>query len=68
MSNQPKPAGELVREVIERDGVVRNGLVRGLLNHRALARWIQSSSPTDTSFDALGAYQSLEVLGSARKR
>jgi hypothetical protein len=53
MSNQPKPAGELVREVIERDGVVRNGLARGLVNHRALARWIQNSSPSEASFDAL---------------
>jgi len=53
MSNQPKPAGELVREVIERDGVVRNGLARGLVNHRALARWIQNSSLTDASFDSL---------------
>jgi hypothetical protein len=53
MSNQPKPAGELVREVIERDGVIRNGLARGLVNHRALARWIQDSSPAEASFDAL---------------
>ena len=53
MSNQPKPAGEIVREAIERDGVIRNGLARGLVNHRALARWIQDSSPTEASFDAL---------------
>ena len=43
----------MVREAIERDGIVRNGLVRGLINHRALARSIQEGAESDTSFDAI---------------
>jgi hypothetical protein len=38
MPDKKQSAGELVRNVIERDGVIRNGLARGLVNHRALAR------------------------------
>ena len=53
MSGQPKSAGDLVREVIERDGVVRNGLARGLINHRALARSIQEGAGSEESFDAI---------------
>lgn len=69
MSSHPKPAGELVREVIERDGVVRNGLARGLVNHRALARWIQDSAPTDASFDALlGAIRRYPIQQSTAAR
>jgi len=52
MSGKAQSPGELVRKVIERDGVIRNGLARGLVNHRALARWIQSTSD-ETSFDAI---------------
>lgn len=69
MSNQTKSAGELVREAIERDGVVRNGLARGLVNHRALARWVQTSSPTEASFDAiLSAIRRYPIRESAAKR
>jgi aspartokinase len=53
VSVQPESAGELVRDAIERDGVVRNGLARGLINHRALARWIQENAGFDVSFDAV---------------
>jgi len=42
-----------VRETIERDGVVRHGLARGLINARALARSIQRANPRDTSFEAI---------------
>ena len=42
-----------MRSIIERDPVVRLGLARGLLNHRALARAIQAEAPIDVSFEAL---------------
>ena len=53
MSSDARSAGELVRRTIERDPVVRNGLIRGLVNHRALARTIQAEARGDASFDAL---------------
>jgi hypothetical protein len=53
MSNEAQSAGKLVRNTIERDPVVRFGLARGLVNHRALARAIQTAAPADVSFDAL---------------
>jgi len=53
MPNEAQSAGELVRNAIERDPVVRFGLARGLVNHRALARAIQAEAPADVSFDAL---------------
>lgn len=53
MPNEAQSAGELVRSTIERDPVVRFGLARGLVNHRALARAIQAEAPGDVSFDAL---------------
>jgi aspartokinase len=52
MPDRTQSPGELVRNAIERDGVVRNGLARGLVNHRALARWIQSTTE-GASFDAI---------------
>jgi len=42
----------LVREIIESDGVVRNGLARKLINERALARYIQMSTQ-EHSFEAI---------------
>ena len=53
MSNEAQSAGELVRSTIERDAVVRLGLARGLINHRALARSMQTETGTVVSFDAL---------------
>jgi len=53
MPSEAQPAGELVRNIIERDPVVRFGLARGLVNHRALARTIQAEALGDVSFDAL---------------
>jgi hypothetical protein len=53
MPTQAQSAGELVRNVVERDSVVRFGLARGLVNHRALARAIQAEAQTEVSFDAL---------------
>ena len=53
MPSEAQNAGDLVKNKIERDPVVRFGLARGLVNHRALAREIQSESHRDVSFDAL---------------
>ena len=53
MPVRPQTAGELVRDAIEHDAAVRLGLVRGLVNHRALARRIQAEARSDVSFDAL---------------
>ena len=53
MSNEAQSAGEIVRDAIERDPVIRFGLARGLVNHRALARVMQAEAHTDISFDAL---------------
>ena len=53
MPNEAQSAGEIVRDAIERDPVIRFGLARGLVNHRALARVIQAEAHTDVSFDAL---------------
>ena len=46
-------ASTLVRLTIERDGVVRNGLARGILNTRALARDIEMKANGSVSFDAI---------------
>ena len=53
MPGDAQHVGELVRKTIERDPVVRYGLIRGLVNHRALARMIQAEARSDASFDAL---------------
>lgn len=53
MSNPTRSISELVREVIERDGVIRNGLARGLINARALARYIQVAMREDASMEAI---------------
>ena len=53
MPKEVESAGGLVRRTIERDPVVRLGLIRGLVNHRALARAIQAEAHGDASFDAL---------------
>jgi len=44
-----------VREVIERDAVIRNGLARNLVNVRGLARLIQTTTREGTTFEALVA-------------
>lgn len=48
-------AADLVRDTIEGDPVVRNGLSRGLINMRALARQIQVSTRQGPSIEALVA-------------
>ena len=53
MGESPRTARDVVREFIERDGVIRNGLARGLVNVRALARYIQIATHENYSFEAL---------------
>ena len=53
MANSTRLASTLVRKTIERDGVVRHGLSRGLINAHALARSIQHANPKAASFDAI---------------
>ena len=53
MSEPSRTPAAWVRDAIERDGVVRHGLVRGLVNARALAREIQARAGAKVSFDAL---------------
>jgi predicted regulator of amino acid metabolism with ACT domain len=52
MPNSTSSASEIVKEVIEKDGVVRHGLARGIINIRALARFIQNSTRERISFEA----------------
>lgn len=42
-----------MKEFIERDGVLKNGLARGLINARALARYIQVETRERYSFEAI---------------
>lgn len=67
-----KPArrtSELVRETIERDGVVRLGLARGLINVRALARSIREEAGAEASLDAiLGAIRRYPLPVTAARR
>ncbi len=53
MSKPTRSAREIVRTAIERDGVVRHGLARRLINARALARSIERRSRGEASFDAI---------------
>jgi aspartokinase len=53
MSNSKRPASDVVREFIERDGIISNGLARDLINVRALARYIQIATHEEYSFEAL---------------
>lgn len=54
-SNSSQNASEVVRDVIERDAVIRNGLARRLINTRALARYIQVATYEKFSLEALVA-------------
>lgn len=69
MSIPSRTAGEIVRDVIQRDAVIRNGLARGLVNVRALARYIQVTTREDTTFEALvGAIRRYPVKEAAVDR
>lgn len=51
--NMTQNVSVLVRLAIERDGVVRNALARGIVNTRALARDIEIQAGGTASFDAI---------------
>lgn len=53
MTRTTHGASDWVRDSIERDGVVRLGLARGLINVRALAREIHATARGEVSLDAL---------------
>lgn len=62
-------ARDQVRDAVERDGVVRHGLARGLMNVRALAREIERQSSDKVTFDAvLGAIRRYPIDVSAERR
>jgi hypothetical protein len=52
-SNSERPPSEAVKEIIERDGAIKIGLARGLVNARALARYIQVATHEQYSLEAL---------------
>jgi hypothetical protein len=53
LSDSNRSTADVVRETIERDGSIRIGLARGLINERALARYIQEATHERYSFEAL---------------
>jgi hypothetical protein len=53
MSDSERSTRDVVREMIERDGSIRIGLARGLINERALARYIQKVTHERYTFEAL---------------
>lgn len=52
-SDSARSSGDAVRDIIERDGVIKEGLARGLINVRAVARYIQKATHDELSFEAL---------------
>jgi len=58
-----------VRETIERDGSIKIGLARGLINARALARYIQETTGGRYTFEALvSAIRRYPINESATRR
>ena len=55
MSDSEHSTSDVVRETIERDGAIRIGLARGLINERALARYIQKATHERYTFEALAS-------------
>lgn len=67
-SDSERPPSEAVKEIIERDGAIKIGLARGLVNARALARYIQVATHNQYSFEALvSAIRRYPVKASATK-
>ena len=67
-SDSERPPSEAVKEIIERDGAIKIGLARGLVNARALARYIQIATHNQYSFEALvSAIRRYPVKASATK-
>jgi len=68
-SHSERSTGDVVREAIERDGSIRIGLTRGLINERALARYIQKITHERYTFEALlSAIRRYPVDESAARR
>lgn len=68
MADSSQSASEIVRNIMEKDPVIRNGLARGLINVRALARYIQVATREDTTLEALvGAIRRYPVKETAAK-
>lgn len=55
MADSTQSAREIVRQIMELDPVIRNGLARRLINVRALARHIQVATREETTLEALVA-------------
>jgi hypothetical protein len=53
MSDSEYSTRDVVREMIERDGSIKIGLARGLINERALARYFQKETHERYTFEAL---------------
>jgi len=53
MTDSEQSTRDVVRETIERDGSIKIGLARGLINERALARYIQKVTRGRYTFEAL---------------
>lgn len=53
MASERRATSEVVGEFMERDAVARNGFARGLINVRALARYVQVQTHERYSFEAL---------------
>lgn len=53
MSKATDNLRDAVKEAIERDGAIKSGLARGLINTRALARFIQRSLREQASLEAI---------------
>jgi len=69
MSDPESSTAEAVRKAIERDGSIRIGLARGLINARALARYIQAETHNRYTFEALlSAIRRYPIKESAAKR
>lgn len=64
-----RATSEAVKEAIETDGVIRGGLEMGLINQRALARYIQVATHDKYSFEAiLSAIRRYPIKGSTARR
>ena len=68
MPNPQRSTSEIVKEIIERDGSIKIGLARGLINARALARYIQEATHNEYTFESLlSAVRRYQIQQSAAK-
>ena len=69
MPDSQRSTSDIVKEMIERDGSIKIGLARGLINARALARYIQEATHNEYTFEALlSAVRRYQIQESAAKR